>query len=179
MDDRDPAIRELVQRLTSCQPRLYAYIMALLLDHNQAEDVLQQTNLVIWEKAAEFAGCTNFEARACKVAYFQVLATRRDTTRKRRRLLFDERLLENVAQAASGQIGGLLGDYLVALRDCMKKLTELQREALRRRYASGESVNAIAASRGESPDVTSANLYRIRKKLLTCIHENAKREKDE
>lgn len=178
MDNRDPATIELVQRLTGCQPRLYAYIMTMLLDHNQTEDVLQQTNLVIWEKAAEFAGCENFEARACKVAYFQVLAARRDAIRDHHRILFDDRLLTNVSQAVSDRIGDALGDYLVALRDCMKKLSEHQRDLLRKRYSPGGSVNAISAGRGESPDVTSASLYRIRKKLLACIRENVKNEKD-
>jgi RNA polymerase sigma-70 factor, ECF subfamily len=177
MDNRDPAIRELVQRLTSCQPRLYAYIMAMLLDHNRAEDVLQQTNLVIWEKAADFVACDNFESRACKVAYFQVLAARRDKMRDQRRMLFDEKLLAHVAQAVSKRVGSAFDDYLAALRDCTEKLSEKQRDLLRQRYAPGGSVNAIAVNRGESPDITSASLYRIRKKLQACILQNMEKKK--
>jgi RNA polymerase sigma-70 factor, ECF subfamily len=178
MNHRDPGVREFVQRLTSCQPRLYAYLTTLLLDRNQSEDVLQQTNLVIWEKADEFIGCENFEARACKVAYFQALASRRDATRDRRRLLFDERLLETLAQRASDRIDQMPRCYLAALRDCMKKLTDQQRDLLDRRYHPGETVNDIATSRGERPEATSAMLYRIRKKLLACIRETVKQDKD-
>ena len=50
VSDRDQAVREFVQRLTGCQPRLYAYIVTLVLDSHEAEDVLQQANLVMWEK---------------------------------------------------------------------------------------------------------------------------------
>lgn len=178
MNHRDPTIDELVQRLTSCQPRLYAYIMTLLLDPNQTDDVLQKTNLVIWEKADEFKGCDNFEARACKVAYFQVLASRRDALRDRRRLLYDDRVLENVARVAGDRITEVGNSYLVALRDCMKKLTDPQRELIRCRYLSGSAVTAMANDRGESADATSASLYRVRKKLLACIQRDVERQRD-
>jgi RNA polymerase sigma-70 factor, ECF subfamily len=177
MSCKDPGITELVQRLTSCQSRLYAYIVTILLDPSQSEDVLQQTNLVIWEKAEEFAGCENFEARACKVAYFQALASRRNALRDHRRLLFDDQLLEKVAQRTSDRIGQMEHSYLATLRQCMKKLTAQQRELLDRRYEPGATVNNIAASRGEAPDTTSALLYRIRKKLLACIQEHVERDR--
>jgi RNA polymerase sigma-70 factor (ECF subfamily) len=178
MDSRDPAIDELVQRLTSCQPRLYAYIMTLLLDPNKTDDVLQQTNLVIWQKADEFKSCDNFEARACKVAYFQVLASRRDALRDHHRLLFDDRILDSIARAATDRIAQMGNSYLAALRDCMKKLTEQQREAIHHRYLAGEAVTAIASTSGESANATSALLYRVRKKLLECIRREIDRERD-
>jgi len=178
MNTRDPMLDDVVKKLTSCQPRLYAYIMALTLDSNKADDVLQQTNLVIWQKADEFKGCDNFEAKACKVAYFQVLANRRDTMRERRRLLFDERILDAVAHVASDRLNQMGDSYLAKLRDCMKKLTDQQREAIRCRYLSGNAVAAMADERGASADATSALLYRIRKKLLACIQQEIERESD-
>ena len=78
MADNNQAVGEFVRRLTGCQPRLYAYIMTLVLDPHEADDVLQQANLVMWEKLDEFLACENFDALACRVAYFQVLAYRRD-----------------------------------------------------------------------------------------------------
>ena len=39
-----------VQRITECQRRLYAYILTLLPGTQQADDVLQETNLVLWAK---------------------------------------------------------------------------------------------------------------------------------
>ncbi len=50
MAGNNQAVGEFVRRLTGCQPRLYAYIMTLVLDPHEADDVLQKANLVMWEK---------------------------------------------------------------------------------------------------------------------------------
>ncbi len=175
--DKEQAIRDFVQRLTNCQPRLHAYIMTLVLDPHQADDVLQQTNLVMWEKLDEYLDCENFDALARRVAHFQVMALRRDRGRERGRLMFDDALLERIASTAEGKTGVMLG-YLAAMRDCMAKLTELQRRLVRRRYEPGGSVAIIAAESGDSPNNVSASLYRIRKLLLACIRENAAKDRN-
>ena len=48
------AAEQFVERLGSCQDRLFAYILMLLSNRDAALDVLQETNLVLWRKAAEF-----------------------------------------------------------------------------------------------------------------------------
>ena len=65
---------EFIVRLVGCQNRLYAYVYSLMPNAEQARDVVQEANLIIWRKAAEFEAGTNFEAWACKIAYFEVLA---------------------------------------------------------------------------------------------------------
>ena len=98
------------------------------------------------------------------------LAQRRDAARQRRRLLFDDQLLENLAATAKLKTDTIQA-YLEALRDCMAKLSESHRELLRKRYEPGGSVNAIAVESGQSANSVSASLYRIRKNLLACIRQ--------
>ena len=57
---------QFVRNLTDCQPRLYAFILSLLPNRDDASDVLQDTNLVIWRRSAEFTDGTNFVAWAYK-----------------------------------------------------------------------------------------------------------------
>jgi len=92
---------EFVQLLTSHQSRLYAYVLSLLGDRTQADDVLQETNSVLWRKANEFELGTNFGAWMLKVAYFQVMAHRRRLTRDR--LVFDDDFLQDIAEDAKQQ----------------------------------------------------------------------------
>jgi len=176
--EREQAVREFVKRLTGCQARLYAYIVTLVLDRHQAEDILQQTNLVIWEKLDEYLNCGDFDAMARKVAYYQVLAYRRDALRRRQRLLFDDQLLERIAVATQKTTAGVGADYLAALRECMAKLSEMQRNLLNQRYGPDGSVEAIAASTGRPANNISAALYRIRKNLLACIREELAKHSD-
>ena len=74
---------ELVGQLTACQGKLYGYIMSLLPDAHQARDVLQETNLVIWRKAAEYEAGTNFGAWVSRIAFYQVMAHRSRQKRDR------------------------------------------------------------------------------------------------
>ena len=92
---------EFVQLLTSHQSRLYAYVLSLLGDRTQAEDVMQETNAVLWRKAHDFKLGTNFGAWMFKVACFQVMAHRRRLTRDR--LVFDDDFLQDVAEDAEQQ----------------------------------------------------------------------------
>ncbi len=49
----------------------------LLANRQQAQDVMQETNLVLWCTADQFQPGTNFAAWMMKVAYYQVLDHRR------------------------------------------------------------------------------------------------------
>jgi RNA polymerase sigma-70 factor (ECF subfamily) len=157
---------EFVQLLTGTQSRLYAYICSLIGGASGARDVLQETNLVLWDKAHEYDPARPFLPWAYRIAYLQVLAYRKRCARSR--LVFDEALVSEVAQEF------LRRDeehdrQLEALGHCLHKLTGPRRELLDRRYQHGESVEQIAGRMSKAPNVISASLYRIRKALLECI----------
>lgn len=62
---------EIMRLLAGQQRRLYGYVLTLITDPVAADDILQQTNLVVLQKADEFEVGTNFNAWASKIAYFQ------------------------------------------------------------------------------------------------------------
>ncbi len=53
---------QFVQLLTSHQARLYAYVLSLVADADQANDIMQETNTVLWVKSSDFEIGTNFSA---------------------------------------------------------------------------------------------------------------------
>jgi RNA polymerase sigma-70 factor (ECF subfamily) len=157
---------EFVQLLTGSQSRLYAYICTLIGGTGGARDVLQETNLVLWDKSREYDPARPFLPWAYRIAHFQVLAYRKRCARSR--LIFDERLISEVAQEF------LRRDtehdrQLDALGRCLETLTGPRRELVDRRYRRGETVEQIAGRLCKAPNVVSASLYRIRKALLECI----------
>ena len=83
---------EFVRLLTEAQGPVYGYLLTLIPDRNRARDLLQETNITLWKKAATFEEGTNFNAWACKIAYFHVLSFRRKMAREK--LVFDDDILE-------------------------------------------------------------------------------------
>lgn len=158
--------QQFVQSLTSCQGGLYAYILVLLPNHHAAEDVLQETNVTLWDNAERYQPGTDFMAWACRVAYFQVLTYRKK--RSRSRLLFSDAMLQAVAEHIDRHAGEL-PERLSALRQCMSSLPERQQKILEQRYMGSGSVSAIADRWGMPVKTIYQNLYRLRRALAECI----------
>jgi RNA polymerase sigma-70 factor, ECF subfamily len=157
---------EFVQLLTGSQSRLYAYICSLTGRSAGARDILQDTNVVLWDKASEYDPARPFLPWAYRIAYFEVLAHRKNCARSR--LVFDEELVSEIADEL------IVRDHdhdrrLEALGSCIEKLPTSKREMLDRRYLNNETVHQIAGGLFKSPNVVSACLHRVRRALLMCI----------
>lgn len=153
-------------QLQSHQQRLLAWLLALTGDITEARDVLQQTNLVLWRKAAVWQPGSSFTAWSFKVARFEFLAWRQ--RKGRERLVFDDTLLEDVA-AAMDEADETADARHAALEGCLAKLPERQRDVITRRYGNGERVDAIGATFGLPANAVSQILWRARQNLLDCI----------
>jgi RNA polymerase sigma-70 factor (ECF subfamily) len=169
MDDHDDSLlpqesEVFVQLLTAEQLKLLYYIAKLLGDPNEAQNVLQETNLVLWRKAAEFRLGSNFSAWAHNVAYWQVRAFVRD--RQRDRHVFSEELIE---QLASHEEHAFDPDMRLALRHCLSQTSVPNMELLRQRYQAGLSIKELADRLGKKTSAVKVSLLRIRRALLKCI----------
>jgi RNA polymerase sigma-70 factor (ECF subfamily) len=158
------------EQLLGIQKGLYAYILTLLPWREEASDVLQQTNLVLWRDAERYRPGTDFRAWAYRVAYFQVLAQRKKV--RREHLRFDDALLDTLA-ASMDRETVVAEEEALALQDCMKLLPEGERELICRRYDAGVSVKIMAAEANQSPNALAVKLHRVRQKLLDCLQQHA------
>ena len=102
-------------RARADQARLFGYIHSLVRDSNDADDLFQQTAMVLWRKFAEYDPARPFLGWACGVARFEVTNFLR--TRGRSKLYFSddlnlllieatERLTSDEAIAAFARRGG-------------------------------------------------------------------------
>jgi len=157
---------EFVRQLTGSQSMLYAYISALLGGTEGAQDVLQETNMVLWNKAAEYDVDRPFLAWSYAFARFQVMAWRKKQSRCR--LVLDDALVDQVADEFHGQDGSP-APHMDALESCVRKLPESHRQLVDSRYSQGETVQQIATRLGRPQNAIAASLYRIRKMLLDCM----------
>ncbi|MEZ5303933.1 MAG: sigma-70 family RNA polymerase sigma factor [Verrucomicrobiales bacterium] len=168
MPTEDEAREEIVQNLLAMQPRLRGYIRTLVPSTADGEDVLQETNMVIWRKAEDFEPGTNFSAWACKIAYFQVLAFRQRMARSK--LTFDGELLEQIAEEAE-EVADEFSPRREALRACLNALTDSQQRMLQLRYAHGGGIERIAEEFDRPLGSVRQALYRIRGRLAECIEK--------
>lgn len=155
-----------VQEIARHQSRLRGFVRCLLVRSGDVDDVLQEINAVLWEKADEFQPGTDFWAWSSQIARFKVLNHVRKLGRER--LVFDEALLAQLADLAAAQVQNL-DQRREALDHCLKELPPPQRQLIDLRYASGQSVESIAAAIGRPAGSIRQTLYRIRGALEACI----------
>lgn len=147
------------------QGRLYAYIATLLPHRDDAEEVLQRTSMVLWQKWDQFDPERPFLPWARGVAVYEVrnLLRRSD----RRNVHLSEPILELlVAEMANRPEEG----RAAALSKCMERLQRRQRELVEQCYLGSLGVKAVAEAVGLSPDALYMRLHRIRKTLAECIN---------
>lgn len=148
------------------QPRLYGFILKRLADRDQTLEVLQRTNLVIWQKAADYRPGTSFEAWTFTIARFQLMAWRKNKSRNR--LVFSDTVYEQIdKQTEQSDVDD--DARVVALKDCVKQLNVDESKLLEQRYREDLPLATIASTMNMSLDAIGMRLSRIRKKLAACI----------
>jgi RNA polymerase sigma-70 factor, ECF subfamily len=158
---------EFADYLRDHQSRLYAYIHSLVRDLNDADDLLQQTTLILWKKFGEFDRQGNFCAWACGIARLEVANFLR--SRARRRLYFSDDLNLLLVEAQIEMSVAEQAERREALAQCVEKLRERDRELLQECYADASDVNAAADRRKRSSQSVYNSLRRIRRALYECI----------
>lgn len=166
----DPISFEFSQLLTQSQRRIYAFILTLIPNRAEAEDILQETNLILCRKAAEYDPDRHFLAWAFKIARFQTMAHMKSKSRSP--LVFQEDLMEKLSDDAENLEG--FGSLQRALTQCMEKLTKRNRELIRIRYEQGMSLEESAKELGKPKGTVSMALYRIRIALWRCVERTMK-----
>ena len=163
---------EFVGEITRHQAEMRAFIISLMPGMDGASDVLQETNLVLWEKRAQFQPGTNFRAWAFAIVRLKVKMHRRKLMRIAKPLL-DEDLAEELAELAD-ESPEEIDERLSALDKCLGRLDQEHRRLVEHRYYSGGNLDEYSAKCGRSASSLAVTLCRVRAALKKCInHEMA------
>lgn len=158
-----------VGEITRFQTQLRAYIISLMPGVSGAADVLQETNIVLWEKRAKFEAGTNFRAWACAIARFEVKTHRRKMYRLGT-VVLDDDLADQLAEPFQSD-AEQPEEHLQALEQCLARLRGPERELIEHRYFSKSTLEGFAAASGRSVETLRNSLYRIRAALKICIKD--------
>jgi RNA polymerase sigma-70 factor (ECF subfamily) len=159
---------QFVERFVRSQDRLYAYVATLLPNRADAEEVFQQTSLILWKKWQDFDPSRDFVRWACGIAHLEVRNFLRKHT-DRGRIYLSEDVLAKVAQVRL-ESHDVLEARRLALRHCLDRLKQGNRELLERCYAGKDSIKAIASQLGQRPNTLYMTLKRLRRALFDCIN---------
>jgi RNA polymerase sigma-70 factor, ECF subfamily len=151
--------------------RILGYLDALLLNRDDAEDLFQETCMVLWQKFDEFKPGTNFLAWALRVADRKVMNFQ---TRQSRRVAFTAGLRDALIAEIASRKTEDVADSLTALARCMERLAHGDRRMVTLCYAEGVPVPELADDLGRSSESVYHSLRRIRNGLLDCIHRELK-----
>lgn len=163
-----------VSDLTAIQDDMRHFCVSILVGDQGVEDVLQEANRVILEKADEFEIGTNFKAWAFSIIRFQAMAYCKRNQRESRMMFNSELvqvLLDKAIETDHRQV-----ETVNALKSCISKLRDQERRVLEGRYWSEKSLEEFAEEIGRTVDSLKGSLVRIRKQLRVCLEKKQIRE---
>ncbi len=168
----DPDREEFARLYSRNARRIYGFIMTLVFSHHDAEEVFQNTSVVLWNKFGEFQAGSSFFAWASRVAYFEVLGFMKQLRKSRQLSGETIELLANEAIALSDASSSRQD----ALEDCLSRLNATDRELLQARYYHQRPPKQIATMQSRSVDSVYRALSRIHNMLLKCVQNHMARE---
>jgi RNA polymerase sigma-70 factor, ECF subfamily len=157
---------EFVAIYTRHERQLYRYVAALLAHPDDAEDILQETARILWQKFDQYRPEEPFLPWACKIAHFEVLNfCQKERTRHKH---FQPTTVEVLAETRL-QHSDLFEAQSRWLAACLGKLPDADSQLIKRRYGSKNTLADLAQEIGRTPNVLYKSLQRVRRTLLDCI----------
>lgn len=163
---------EVEQWLVEVQPDIRAYVISINGTGEDIEDIIQETNIFLWQRQHDFEPGTSFKAWAFRVAYFKTMAHRRDRSR-RGEVVFDESIIQRIA-ARSEETYSQSNATLKALSKCIQQLKNEEQAIIAEKYINRGSLKDFAKKIGKSADSIHKTISRVRVKLSHCIGEQLK-----
>ena len=146
--------------------QINGFILFLVPNSLDAEEVFQETAAVMWEKFHDYEEGTNFTAWAKKIALYKVMEFRRRESRKT--LHFDHEVLEKIVEASEGVLEQQQ-EQRNALRKCIEKLCEPDRSLVRVRYEQGLPISIMARDMKKSVHTLYRKISKIHEVLRRCV----------
>jgi RNA polymerase sigma-70 factor, ECF subfamily len=166
----DPA--DVLELFSKYQRKLYSYILSLIPNPADAEDVLQNTNIVVWQKFDQFQPETDFRAWVFRICYYEICKFR--DRNRRSGLSFSSELVDELSTEFHRR-ESLLEVRQVESQRCVERLPADDRDLLDAVYGRGIEVPQLAQQTGREPTSVYRSLRRVRQWLYECIERAVRR----
>jgi RNA polymerase sigma-70 factor (ECF subfamily) len=162
----DESKRQFIRLIAQHERQIYGYILCMVRNWADADEIVQETNIRLWEEFEQFEAGTSFLAWAKRVAYFQVRTWRKKQGRNK--LVFDQDLVDLIA-TEHDRISPTIEAREQVLEECLEQLTATNRQLLALFYADRSQVHEVAAIFDRTVPAVYKALQRIRATLRLCV----------
>ena len=164
---------EFVRLYSMAYSRIYRFILTLVPARNDADEVLQETSLVLWRKFGQYDRERDFVTWACGIARVEVLRLFQE--KRRFAKLFDSELLEQLASTYNDHSEELDIRYEF-LADCRSHLSSEDLSLLGMAYNSDFGMKRATSLLDKPLSTLYRHLARIKSALFKCVEQKMKME---
>jgi RNA polymerase sigma-70 factor (ECF subfamily) len=167
------AVNDFVRLFLAHQRRILTYLAAIVGNLGDAEDLLQETGVVLWERLETYEPDSDFCAWALAIAHNKALEHLRKTGR--RNAILRGEVAQLLAQQASHMSPQLEAEHR-ALSLCIDHLPGRLRQVITLRYQERTQVQSVAEQIGRSTVTVRKMLHKAYALLLKCITQRMEAE---
>jgi RNA polymerase sigma-70 factor, ECF subfamily len=157
-----------VELLGAHERNLFGYIFSMTGNWDDSQEIMQRLRIRIWEQFAQYDSSRSFDAWARAIAYYLVLAFRKEKSRQRE--YFTERVIQLLDEAYTS-VNDDISLSREVLVDCLGKLSQNHQKLVTEYYTAGGPA-ALAASLGKTANALRQAVLRIRRTLLNCVQRS-------
>lgn len=170
----DSATEAFVAQITAHQTAILAFLLSMVPNRSDAEDLLQKTNLTLWRKQQSFEPGTNFRAWAFSVARWEARSFAKERARKSW-LVFNDEVANIISERLASIPDHSMEASSEALGNCLAKLSPKNRDLVIDRYQRGLSFRECAKKTGRKEGGLRVTLHRIRESLRVCMQRQLRK----
>ena len=161
--------KNFLKRFLADETRLRAYFIAVTGTASDADDLLQETAVVLWRKYEQYDQSREFLPWALGVARLEAMKWRQRKARSK--LVFSEEAMSLLSETAE-RMEKTPDERLPALRNCLERLPPDSLSTLLLRYEKGESLENMALKLSKTIGAVMTKLSRIRDILRRCMEKS-------
>lgn len=166
---QDKQTLEFLKLFVRHQQEIYAYVLTLVPNVHDADDIFQDGMAVMWKKFEQFEPGTNFAAWGVQIMRYEILDHRRKLSRSK--LVFTEGSLFELMTDHLKTVQDELPARLEALRKCQRLLDGRSKRIIKMRYERNVPVQKIASYLRISRRHVYHILGQINSALLRCMRK--------
>ncbi|WDE96410.1 sigma-70 family RNA polymerase sigma factor [Lentisphaera profundi] len=150
-------------------PSVRAFLLSRLNDYHAVEDISQEIFVAAYRSLDKFNGQSQFKTWLLSISRFKLADhMRRSYSQSNLKATYQEEI-QNVLAQEDDKLSLPGPERLASLLSCLEKLPLDAKEIIKSRYFNSETVMGLAERLNSSENAISSKLFRLKKKLKTCI----------